>query len=305
MGWRCPVYCPQCLVEYRDGFAECADCQVPLLPGPPPPEPPDAFDPTLELVVALETNDGIQLALAKGLLEDAGIPFFVLGQITTLVQDVDPYLRKWLKLQVPLDREAEARELLAPLLQPSSLPLDVPDDPAAEAPAGASVQPGGNTDLATGAANMDLLLDLARHQAWADAAHWKALRENSTLVEDAEIRMRLNHMLVALRRLTALALGETPDPAGMKEVESAGDLEAAMGKADAELIEALQAVDLRKSIALPRGPQGPWEAPAGALLAQAVTHSQHHRGQNAARMRQLGATPPTTDFLVWCALGRP
>jgi hypothetical protein len=29
--------------------------------------------------------------------------------------------------------------------------------------------------------NAELLLDLARHQAWADAAHWKALRENGAL----------------------------------------------------------------------------------------------------------------------------
>jgi uncharacterized damage-inducible protein DinB len=58
-------------------------------------------------------------------------------------------------------------------------------------------------------------------------------------------------------------------------------------------------------IALPRGPQGPWEAPAGVLLLQAITRSQHHRGQNASRMRQLGAIPPMTDFVIWYALGRP
>jgi len=107
------VYCPQCQVEYRDGFTECSDCHVPLLAGTPPEEPADRFDPTLDLVVVLETNDRIQLALAKGLMEDAGIPFFVLGQIATLVQDVDGFLHKWVRLQVPRDREAEARELLA------------------------------------------------------------------------------------------------------------------------------------------------------------------------------------------------
>jgi len=67
--------------------------------------------------VVLETNDGIQLAMAKGLLEDAGLPFFVLGQITTLVTDVDGFLRKWVRVQVPRDREAEARELLDTLRQ--------------------------------------------------------------------------------------------------------------------------------------------------------------------------------------------
>jgi hypothetical protein len=74
-------------------------------------------DPALGLVVVLETNDGFQLALVKGLLEEAGIPFFILGQITTLVTDVDGFLKKWVRVQVPRDREAEARELLAELRQ--------------------------------------------------------------------------------------------------------------------------------------------------------------------------------------------
>ena len=60
-----------------------------------PPVPPDPFDPELELVVVLETNDRVQLAMAKGLFEDAGIPFYVMGQIATLIQDIDGFLRKW------------------------------------------------------------------------------------------------------------------------------------------------------------------------------------------------------------------
>jgi hypothetical protein len=74
------------------------------------------FDPNLGLVVVLETNDRIQLALAKGMLEEAGIPFYVLGQIATLIQDVDGFLHKWVRIQVPRDREAEARELLAEMV---------------------------------------------------------------------------------------------------------------------------------------------------------------------------------------------
>jgi hypothetical protein len=122
------VYCPQCQVEYLDGFMECSDCQVPLQAGAPAPEPRDPFDPALDLVVVLETNDLIQLALAKGLLEDADIPFFVLGQIATLVQDVDAFLHKWVKVQVPRDREVEARELLEPLLQPETSPQEAGED---------------------------------------------------------------------------------------------------------------------------------------------------------------------------------
>jgi putative signal transducing protein len=79
-------------------------------------------DPNVELVVVLESSNRIELSIAESVLEDAGIPFFVLGQIATLMQDVDPFLHKRFRLQVPADREAEARELLEHLPQP--VPLD-------------------------------------------------------------------------------------------------------------------------------------------------------------------------------------
>jgi hypothetical protein len=49
----------------------------------------------LELVVVLDTNDPYALALAEGCLREAEIPFFELNQVTTLVNDVDPFMRKW------------------------------------------------------------------------------------------------------------------------------------------------------------------------------------------------------------------
>jgi hypothetical protein len=122
------MYCPQCGVEYRDEFSECSDCHVALLAGAPPPEAASEFNPAIDLVVVLETNDGIQVAMAKGLLEEAGIPFFVLGQITTLVTDVDGFLRKWVRVQVPRDREAEAREILETVMQPDTSVQSGDDD---------------------------------------------------------------------------------------------------------------------------------------------------------------------------------
>ncbi len=154
--------------------------------------------------------------------------------------------------------------------------------------------------------DVETLRDLARHQIWADAQHWKTLHGNSALLEDAEIRKRLNHMATAYEFLTMLACGVTPDLSRMKqERESVEEIEAAMKKSHEGMLAALEAPDLVKMITLPRGPQGPFEAPAGVLLLQALTHSLHHRGQNASRMRELGVTPPMTDFIYWHALGRP
>jgi hypothetical protein len=121
------VYCPQCRTEYREGFTECSDCRAPLLAGTPLPQP-TRFDPDLDVVEVLETNNAMQLAMAKGLLEDAGIPFFLRGQIATLIQDVDPFLHKWIRVQVPRDRAMQARELLEELEQSVAIPPDEDED---------------------------------------------------------------------------------------------------------------------------------------------------------------------------------
>lgn len=151
----------------------------------------------------------------------------------------------------------------------------------------------------------ELLNDLARHQSWSDAQHWNALHANPALLDDAEIQKRLNHMITACRMLTTLARGQEVDFTAMSKVEPADKLEAAMSQANQGLIAALESVDSAKSIQLQRGPKGPFQAPAGVVLLQALMHGQHHRGQNAARMRTLGVTPPMTDFILWYALGRP
>jgi hypothetical protein len=91
------------------------------------PHPQDKSTQLSNLVFVLETSDRVQLAMAKGLLEDAGIPLFINGQIATLVQEVDGFLHKRLHLQVPRDWEAEARELLEQLVQPAAQgPADSP-----------------------------------------------------------------------------------------------------------------------------------------------------------------------------------
>jgi uncharacterized damage-inducible protein DinB len=151
----------------------------------------------------------------------------------------------------------------------------------------------------------ETLLELARHQQWADREHWRVLRENASLLSDTEIRKRLNHMVSACQMLQTLAQGGKPDMSALQDRDLGEGLESAMEDANHRLLQILAAADLEKMVPLPRGPKGPWEAPAGVLLLQAITHGQHHRGQNASRMRQLGVTPPMTDVVIWYALGRP
>ena len=106
------VYCPECGSEYRDGFSECADCRVSLVGGKPPGATARG-DPDLELVTILEANDPLLIGSAKGMLEEAGIPFHVLGEeLGCHYGVVGPFLNPWCRVQVAVDREAEARALL-------------------------------------------------------------------------------------------------------------------------------------------------------------------------------------------------
>ncbi len=148
----------------------------------------------------------------------------------------------------------------------------------------------------------ETLRQLARHQAWADAEHWRTLRDNPQLADDLEIRERLGHMLAANDRLQRRACGE--DVGEPMKVEPS-ELEGAITKANADLIALVDSADLDSPVSLPRGPKGAFTAPVWALLLQAITHGQHHRGQNAARMRALGVAPPYTDFIYWYGMGRP
>jgi len=119
------MYCPECRAEYREGFTECSDCRVPLvaaLPAEPEAEPPaDALpdpdpgpgppDPDAEMVEVFASADPLVLALAKGAIEDARIPFFFASH---------PGSGRWRQIVVACEREAEARALLEPLENPEA-----------------------------------------------------------------------------------------------------------------------------------------------------------------------------------------
>jgi len=118
------MHCPQCLTEYRDGFTECADCHVPLAPGPPPPvaeEP--AGEHVAELVTVFETSDPFAVNLAKATLEDNGIEYVIGGDDSQErgLTGMSPMGAMPTKFIVEAHLVASARELLDPLLHPEPI----------------------------------------------------------------------------------------------------------------------------------------------------------------------------------------
>ena len=114
------MYCPECRCEYREGFTECSDCHVALRTGEPPDlrleAPPRPFDTieNLELVTVLECSNAAQLALARGILDDAGIPYLLndYGGSTSRLGEYNAH-RSSVTIQVASDRAREAQDLLA------------------------------------------------------------------------------------------------------------------------------------------------------------------------------------------------
>ena len=75
------MFCPQCRVEYREGFTECSDCGVPLVPELlPEPQPSPQPKRDLDLVTVFETVNPVITALVKSMLEQAEIPYLVKGE---------------------------------------------------------------------------------------------------------------------------------------------------------------------------------------------------------------------------------
>lgn len=110
------MYCPQCGGEYREGFFECADCEVALVENPPEEE----SHPDLKLVTVLESSDPALLAITESLLLEAEIPYFKKGeQIQDLLAPRFPagfsVLVGPVFVQVPEEHAEAARELLEAL----------------------------------------------------------------------------------------------------------------------------------------------------------------------------------------------
>jgi len=104
------VFCPQCEAEYREGISQCRECGVALVQSLPAGEAPEWVD----FVTVLITRDHSELALAKSLLEGAGLPFFARNEGVENLIAAGP-----VEVQVRPEHEAEARELLRDLNEPA------------------------------------------------------------------------------------------------------------------------------------------------------------------------------------------
>ena len=146
-----------------------------------------------------------------------------------------------------------------------------------------------------------LIRALFSHQAWADAAMWNAVRHCEAAAGDESLRTTLHHIVVVQRAFLSKFLDQPFDHERASRLPESLTTLAPLFRethaAELAFVDGLEEADLSRVIALPWIPRG--RPSVAEALTQVVMHSQNHRGQCAARLRALGATPPMTDFIIW------
>ena len=152
--------------------------------------------------------------------------------------------------------------------------------------------------------------------AWADALVMRAAKACAPAQNDPVIREKLHHLHLVQRAFLHLW---TRTPFNLPELSSFNDLDALEQWAreyHAELhsfVEALGDRALDEIVPIPWadrivqtiGVANAEPVTLGTTMLQVAMHSGYHRGQVNLRLRELGSTPPLTDFIAWFWMGKP
>jgi uncharacterized damage-inducible protein DinB len=148
---------------------------------------------------------------------------------------------------------------------------------------------------------VEMLTDLVQHKWYANARFLAAMREHPEASIDQHLRELMHHVLLANRFWFCLSRDvpfsfETES----RTPESLPALVAQFRDTHAEETGWLPKVseqDLQRQLRTPYIPGRSFSIEQG--IVQICMHSHGHRAQGAVRLRQLGATPPTLDFITW------
>lgn len=154
---------------------------------------------------------------------------------------------------------------------------------------------------------IEFLRPLFRHQEWADGELLNAIKACPAAVQDERLRAALFHIVVVQRYYLAQCTAGDFDLA--KELKAPEvwsgleDLFHTTHAAEHAFIASVSPAELERVLELPhlKG----LRLTVAQAMTQVVMHSQHHRGQCAMRLRDLGGVPPTLDYILWLRDGPP
>jgi hypothetical protein len=123
------MFCPECGLEYRDGFTRCSDCDVDLTA-----QPPKHGEPDVKLVKVFETVNPVLITVVESLFDGAEIDFLTRSgdlqelisgaRLATGINSAMGPVEFWVRE----DEELAARELLEELERGSEAEL-LEDEP--------------------------------------------------------------------------------------------------------------------------------------------------------------------------------
>jgi uncharacterized damage-inducible protein DinB len=156
-------------------------------------------------------------------------------------------------------------------------------------------------------AMLDAVADLFAHQQWADSVHWKALAAHPRALEDEAIRKRLHHIYSVQRSFLDVWKGAPRRPPLLESYATMAALESDVRSYYNDLTAFLTQAPpgrLTETLGVPWFPDARFPIRLSETMQQVVMHSEHHRAQNAIRLRELGGAMPVTDYIVWILEGR-
>ncbi len=146
-----------------------------------------------------------------------------------------------------------------------------------------------------------LLRDLIRHKAYANAAMLRSIRQYDTAANDLELLKLLHHILLANHYWLLLILGLPFQAERESQIPESLDAIAIRYREtheqEFEWITRIQDDDMERKLESPFIPGVRFTV--GEALMQVCLHSQGHRAQCSTRLRQLGGSPPSTQFITW------
>ena len=148
---------------------------------------------------------------------------------------------------------------------------------------------------------VNLLQDLVRHKAYANACVLRAIQQHETAARDQELLTLLHHIILANRFWFLLTVGSPFLHENESRVpESLAAIAAQYREthcAELEWVSELRELDLDRILETSFIPGRSFSV--GQVLIQICLHSHGHRAQCATRLRVLGGTPPAMDFVLW------
>src|SRR5215471_13267135 len=154
---------------------------------------------------------------------------------------------------------------------------------------------------------MRTLQDLVQHKWYANARLLAAVQQAPAAAQDQQVRDLLHHILLANRFWLKLSRGVPFSHEKESQVPESLDALVAQYREtyteEAAWVEQLTDAELERQLQASYFKGRTFSVEEG--LVQICLHSHGHRAQVAIRLRELGGTPPSLDYVIWLKDDRP